>query len=216
MNNFKEGGFKKKRGDFGRPSKFGGNAGGRDRRPGGNFGGGDRSDRGGQQEMFTTTCAACHKSCEVPFRPNGEKPVYCRECFGKRNNDDSRGGGGDSRSEYRSRDESPRGKPDYAKPSYQAPQASAPRDTQSQDYGEMKKQLATIEARLNRILDILKPPTQPEKATVVKEIKVTEKVADTVVVPKKEVKAKSSKTASTKVVAPKKVAKTAKKVAGKK
>ena len=26
-------------------------------------------------------CAECGKSCEVPFRPSNDKPVYCNECF---------------------------------------------------------------------------------------------------------------------------------------
>jgi len=33
--------------------------------------------------MFKAVCDSCHTSCEVPFRPNGEKPVYCKDCFGK-------------------------------------------------------------------------------------------------------------------------------------
>jgi len=33
--------------------------------------------------MFEATCDKCGSRCEVPFRPNGEKPVYCRACFGK-------------------------------------------------------------------------------------------------------------------------------------
>ena len=32
-------------------------------------------------ERFQATCASCHAACEVPFRPNGKKPVYCRDCF---------------------------------------------------------------------------------------------------------------------------------------
>jgi len=40
-------------------------------------------DRGGfdRPAMFTATCAKCNKSCEVPFKPNGKKPIYCRDCF---------------------------------------------------------------------------------------------------------------------------------------
>lgn len=42
-----------------------------------------RDDR--PQTMFKTICSDCGKECEVPFRPNGSKPVFCRECFqGKR------------------------------------------------------------------------------------------------------------------------------------
>ncbi len=32
-------------------------------------------------EMHQATCNECHKLCEVPFRPNGKKPIYCRDCF---------------------------------------------------------------------------------------------------------------------------------------
>lgn len=33
-------------------------------------------------ELFDAICAKCGKPCQVPFRPNGKKPVYCSECFG--------------------------------------------------------------------------------------------------------------------------------------
>lgn len=33
-------------------------------------------------EMHQATCVRCKKFCEVPFKPNGKKPVYCRDCFG--------------------------------------------------------------------------------------------------------------------------------------
>lgn len=35
----------------------------------------------GEQQRFQATCNECQKVCEVPFRPNGKKPVYCRDCF---------------------------------------------------------------------------------------------------------------------------------------
>lgn len=40
-------------------------------------GGYDRAPR----EMFSATCASCGREAQVPFRPNGTKPVYCSECF---------------------------------------------------------------------------------------------------------------------------------------
>ena len=33
-------------------------------------------------QMHQATCVSCRKFCEVPFKPNGKKPVYCRDCFG--------------------------------------------------------------------------------------------------------------------------------------
>lgn len=53
--------------------------------------GGSRPNYGGKQDfkhgdgakkpMFEAICATCNKKCQVPFRPNGEKPVYCSDCF---------------------------------------------------------------------------------------------------------------------------------------
>ena len=49
-----------------------------------------RSPRGRQSsdrspiEMHKSVCADCGKECEVPFRPTGNRPVYCRECWDKR------------------------------------------------------------------------------------------------------------------------------------
>jgi len=37
----------------------------------------NRSDR----EMFPAICATCGKGTTVPFRPSGDRPIYCRDCF---------------------------------------------------------------------------------------------------------------------------------------
>ena len=47
---------------------------------GGGYGGG-----GGSRQMFPAVCAECGKNTEVPFEPRGDKPVYCRDCFQKKN-----------------------------------------------------------------------------------------------------------------------------------
>ena len=57
----------------------------------GSFGG---RSRGGSGESFEATCDKCGKKCDLPFKPTGNKPVYCRTCFRD---------GGDSSSEPRSR-----------------------------------------------------------------------------------------------------------------
>jgi CxxC-x17-CxxC domain-containing protein len=33
--------------------------------------------------LHKTTCVDCRKECEVPFRPSGDRPVYCKACFAK-------------------------------------------------------------------------------------------------------------------------------------
>jgi len=49
---------------------------------GGGFGGGG-GGFGGPREMHKATCADCGKECEVPFKPSGDRPIYCKECFVK-------------------------------------------------------------------------------------------------------------------------------------
>ena len=39
---------------------------------------------GRPREMNKAVCAECKKECEVPFKPSGDRPVYCRDCFSKR------------------------------------------------------------------------------------------------------------------------------------
>ena len=34
--------------------------------------------------LHKAICADCKQGCEVPFKPSGERPVYCKECFSKR------------------------------------------------------------------------------------------------------------------------------------
>ncbi len=31
--------------------------------------------------LYQAICADCRKGCEVPFKPTGDRPVYCKECF---------------------------------------------------------------------------------------------------------------------------------------
>jgi CxxC-x17-CxxC domain-containing protein len=33
--------------------------------------------------MFKAVCTECGDPCEVPFRPTGDKPVLCSNCFGQ-------------------------------------------------------------------------------------------------------------------------------------
>lgn len=33
------------------------------------------------RQMYNVTCDGCGIETEVPFKPTGDKPVYCRTCF---------------------------------------------------------------------------------------------------------------------------------------
>jgi len=175
-----------KRGGFGGGNR-GGNRGGFNRgggRP--SFGGGRGFDRGGRDggrtEMFSTVCSACKKTCEVPFKPSGDKPVYCNDCF--RSNKDSAPAGNFSRRDDRgSSDRFPR--KDFA------PKADfAPRKTE-----DFKNQFDAINMKLDKLIEIL-----GKNATSVAPIKV-EKKAEKVVVKAKE---SEKKAITKKKVTPKK------------
>lgn len=38
-----------------------------------------------QREMHSAICAECGCETQVPFRPSGDRPVYCRDCFNRNN-----------------------------------------------------------------------------------------------------------------------------------
>lgn len=125
-------------------SRYGGGGGGY-RRDSGNrrdFGG-DR-DRG-PKEMFKTVCDECGKSCEVPFRPSGDKPVYCSDCFNERNEkgDSGRSERRDDRSERPERET-----------------RSAPANNAGNE--KIMEQLASLNMKFEKLLTVLEALTVEE------------------------------------------------------
>ena len=45
---------------------------------------GDRHNNFRERSFTRVICSDCGKECEVPFKPSGGRPVYCKECFAKR------------------------------------------------------------------------------------------------------------------------------------
>jgi CxxC-x17-CxxC domain-containing protein len=37
-----------------------------------------------ERPSFKIICADCNKEDSLPFKPTGDRPVYCRDCFSKR------------------------------------------------------------------------------------------------------------------------------------
>jgi CxxC-x17-CxxC domain-containing protein len=140
----------------------GGNGGGR------SFGGGRGGDRG-PVTMHKAVCDECHKSCEVPFRPSGDKPIYCNECFSSKKGNDDRGPrkdfGGDRGPRREFND-----KPAFTKP------AGVP----MQD--DIKKQLSEISNKLDRLTNAIEKITLPkvEVKSITKKVPAKAKVEKTV------------------------------------
>ncbi len=140
------GGFRDSRGG-GRPS-FGGKS----------FGGG----RGGNSDvtMHKATCSECGKTCEVPFRPTGDKPVYCKDCFGAKRDSE----GGAPRPDFSAR--GPR-KSFGDKPSFRSNDRPAFQATPSND--GLKKELGAIGAKLDRLIEVVEKVLEGNAASKQKE-----------------------------------------------
>jgi len=94
----------------------------------------ERDDRrGSSSQMFRATCAGCGKDCEVPFKPNGSRPIFCSWCFKKDGDEAPRRPSGDS-----------------FKPSFPAPK---PADNKANEL--MLEQLRQVNAKLEAILKAL-------------------------------------------------------------
>jgi CxxC-x17-CxxC domain-containing protein len=123
----------------------------------GGFGGGDRGE-GRPTEMFPATCASCGKPCEVPFRPTGERPVYCRDCFGK-----TRTAGDAPRRAFENDRGNDRGSDRGYKPSSRPSFDSAPRERnfapkpQSDDrrIDELKRQIDAVHNKLDVVVKMI-------------------------------------------------------------
>jgi len=127
-------------------------------RPGG--GGRDFGDRDSRPRMMhEAVCASCGKKCEVPFRPSGDRPVYCKDCFGSKSDP---GAGG-----FRPRERSGFGQG--------APQAVSSQGGGVGNNEELKNQLVAINAKLERLITAVtalgkapEPEAPTTKAPVVK------------------------------------------------
>jgi CxxC-x17-CxxC domain-containing protein len=40
-----------------------------------------RSSSASSREMHDAVCAGCNAATTVPFKPRGDRPIFCRDCF---------------------------------------------------------------------------------------------------------------------------------------
>ncbi|KKP60521.1 MAG: hypothetical protein UR85_C0007G0016 [Candidatus Nomurabacteria bacterium GW2011_GWF2_35_66] len=172
------GGFRGGNGGGGRPS----------------FGGGRRDDRG-PVTMHKAVCDECHKSCEVPFRPSQDKPIYCNDCFSSKRDDGDRA----PRREFSNdrgpkRDFNDRPAPTFAKPAVAG--------------NDMSKQLSEMNSKLDRLINAIEKMSGPKVVAPVvtsrPALKVAPVVAKKIEVKKVVAKAPVKKVAAKKVVGKKK------------
>ncbi|CAN5292719.1 hypothetical protein BH10PAT1_BH10PAT1_3400 [soil metagenome] len=112
------------------------------------FGGERRSfggDRGGDRQMYDAVCDNCGKPCKLPFQPRSGKPVFCSDCFEKM------GGQGQPRPE----------------------RSSLPRFERSEP--QNNGQMDALNAKLDKIIELLTPKEVAAPVVVEKKVKVAKK-----------------------------------------
>ena len=155
--------------DFKKNNRFG------DKRGGGfnkggfrpSFGGG-KSFGGGRPplEMFSATCASCGKVCEVPFKPNGKKPVYCKECFAANGGPEPREGGNDRNERF-----APRRDFDRSRPAFR----SDARPEGGAGLGELKRTIEAMNSKLDKLVSLISNQSSITKSVPTPETPVIEK-----------------------------------------
>lgn len=129
-------------------------------RGGGRSFGGEKRFR--PAEMHKATCSNCGNECEVPFKPSGDKPVYCRDCFAKNRSHDERGFERGSRDNRNERPSFKRSEENYSQPSRNI-------------------DLEKINSKLDQIIELLNNQTKaltPETPIVVKKKRVSKKAEE--------------------------------------
>jgi hypothetical protein len=91
----------------------------------------------------------------VPFRPSGDKPVYCSDCFGKTS------GGSDRAPRREFNDRAPQARPSF--------------DGSNQGGSDTRKQLEAISAKLDKLTQAIENLSQPKKVAVKEVVKSTPK-----------------------------------------
>jgi len=106
-------------------------------------------------KLFSATCTVCGRPCEVPFRPDGVKPVLCRDCFSQKNASPTNITGNPDRFTQNEK----RGHRSTA--TFGTP--SAPQGISSVEYVSVLEQLAKVEEKVSQILALI---TASEKLIV--------------------------------------------------
>ncbi len=107
-----------------------------------------KGKRGEGRKLYSAFCSVCGAQCQVPFRPDGSRPIYCRDCFRKQ---DSGGGG---REEFRREERVPR----RLYPRREGrPIPSGP------DQSDLVRLLEKIDGKLDRILEALGSSKEEEE-----------------------------------------------------
>ena len=116
--------------------------------------------------MHSATCAECGDRCEVPFRPTGERPVLCSNCF---------------------RGNKPTPRNDGGRMSF--PEKAS----NSEDLNSLKKEVTELSKKLDKVLLLLQRTNPVKEVTVMKNSKGKDEVVEELETPKSKKKTVAKK-----------------------
>ena len=93
--------------------------------------------------LHSATCSECGQDCQVPFKPNGKKPVFCSNCFVREE-------------KFGDRDNRDRGSNFYEKKSGYQSRPHARPDSRPSLNGITTEQFKSLNTKLDMILQILR------------------------------------------------------------
>src|SRR3989338_3784435 len=147
-------------------------------------------NRGSRPGMHQAICSECGKECEVPFRPTGDRPVFCNSCFEKHNKASSAGSG--ARNYQRSGFDKKRMfeavcskcgnkcevpfKPTGDKPVYCSQCFDRGNKPSAQTPDQFKQQFETLNSKLDKILQALRPAVSLEISKEEKAVKAKKEI----------------------------------------
>ena len=129
---------------------------------------GDRGSR--RLVLYDAVCDECGKDCQVPFKPSGDKPVYCRECFEKK--------GGNSKQ---------RNRRDFSRRSYDDRDSRRTRQSggENRSISQLSGKIDILNTKLDKIISLLSAAVEKKPKPVKKKAKKSKK---TIKKPKKPAK----------------------------
>lgn len=100
--------------------------------------------------MHNAVCDECGKDCKVPFRPSGDKPIYCSDCFERKGGGDNRSDRRNSNRRFDNRDSNRSSQPSIS----------------DQSISQLVEKIDVLNTKLTAIITLL-PSAKPKKADFV-------------------------------------------------
>ena len=101
---------------------------------------------GGETQLFDAVCSKCGNACQVPFRPTGQKPVYCNACYSEQL-------GGSRERDFSRRDNHSR--------SFDSRMENRGMENRAtENNSNVERQIVNINSKIDSILEILKTMSQ--------------------------------------------------------